>query len=208
MRKATMLATALIAVLALSVGAFAYPVVVGTHPLTAAHSAPATVNHPKTGDDNSTGNQTNENETGDHENETADNETGENETAPPPAPEANETENETEMGNVSVDHNVTVTHVGTTTYVNGTIMVIQNGTTLVDIAFQIVSGSGNTTATVVINGTQVTGSDTVSVRGLAVYSPGDHAIDVSGVAMATQNGTLLWQRAFQFESLDPVSFPS
>jgi len=189
-----MIATALIAVLALSVGAFAYPVVVGTHPLSTAHAAtPATVTHPKTGEDNSTANQTNENET-------ADNETGDNETAPvPPAPEANETENETDMSNVSVEHNVTVTTVDNTTYVNGTIMVLQGNTTLVDLTFQIVAPD-NGTANVTLNETTTVGSTVVTVHGFAVYSTEDHTVDVFGVAMGTSNGTVQWQRMFAFEA--------
>ncbi len=222
MRKATMLATALIAVLALSVGAFAYPVVVGTHPLSTAHAAtPATVTHPKTGDDNSTGNQTNENETGDSQgNETGDhqgnqtgdnqgnepgdqdNETNDNETAPtPPAPEANETENDTGMfmSNVTVDHNVTVSQVDNTTFVNGTIMVSQNGTALVTVMFQIVA-QDNGSANATINVTQMAGSETVTVHGFAVFSPEDHAVSVFGVAKATTNGSIVWERFFAFEA--------
>ncbi len=203
MRKATLLATALIAVLALSVGAFAYPVVVGTHPLSTAHAAaPAAVSHPKTGDDNSTGNWTTGNETGDHENETADNETGDNETAPvPPAPEANETENGTEweMGNVSIAHNVTVTQQDNTTWVNGTISVVQNGTALVEFTFQIVAYH-NGTANVTINETQSAGSTVITVHGFAVYSPEDRTVRVFGVAKATSSGTVVWERVFAFEA--------
>ncbi len=212
MRKATMLATALIAVLALSVGAFAYPVVVGTHSLSTAHVATPAVTHPKTGDDNSTGNQTNENETGDQqgnqtgdsqENETGDNqgnETGDNETAPvPPAPEANETENETDMSNVTVVHNVTVTQVDNTTYVNGTIMVTQNGTALVDVTFQIVA-QDNGTANVTINATSMSGSTTITVHGFAFYSVERQTLAVFGVATATSNGTVLWERPFAFST--------
>lgn len=99
MRKRLFVITALLAALALSVGAFAYPMVVGIHPLSAAHqAAPTNGTHPR-GDDNSTGN-----ETRDHENETSDNETGdqgnetENETGDHEGyepPEANDTENDT-----------------------------------------------------------------------------------------------------------------
>ncbi len=206
MRKATILATALIAVLALSVGALAYPVVVGTHPLSTAHAAtPAAVTHPKTGDDNSTGNQANENETGDHQgNETGvqDNETGDNETAPtPPTPEDNETENDTGMFmfNVTVAHNVTMTQVDNTTYVNGTITVSQNGTALVTVTFQIVAHD-NGTANATINVTNAAGSETVTVRGFAVYSPEEHAVAVFGVARATRSGSLVWERFFAFEA--------
>ncbi len=191
MRKAILVATALIAVLALSVGALAYPMVVGIHPLATAHAAsPATVNHPKTGDDNSTGNETNENETGD------------NETAPmPPAPEANETENESEMGmvNITVDHNVTVTQVDNVTYVNGTIAVMNGTQTLVDITFQIVAHD-NGTANVTINETSTAGSETITVHGFAVYTTEDHSVEVFGVARATQNGSVVWERAFAFEA--------
>ncbi len=203
-----MIATALVAVLALSVGALAYPVVVGNQPLSLFHSGtPATVTHPKTGDDNSTGNQTNENETGDHqaptgndtENETADNDTADNETAPvPPTPDLNETENETAMGNVTVTDNVTEAHSGTTTWVNGTIMVEQNGTTLADFTFQIVT-YGNGTINVTFSGSQVVGSETVSAHGIAVYSPMEHTVDVFGVADASSNGSVLWQRTFAFD---------
>lgn len=231
MRKATMLATAVIAVLALSVGALAYPVVVGAHPLSLLHTGtPAIVTHPKTGDDNSTGNQTNENETGDHENETgpsgnetgdnetgdsqgaptgnetgnetSDNETGENETSPvPPAPEGNETENESEMfaSNVTVDHNVTVSHVDNTTWVNGTITVSQNGTVLVTVTFQIVA-QDNGTANATINVTQSAGSETIAVHGFAFYSSEKAAYVVFGVVKATQNGSVLWWRPFVFGS--------
>lgn len=194
MRKATIVAAALIAVLALSVGALAYPVVVGSHPLSLFHTGtPATVTHPKTGDDNSTGNETNGNETAD------------NETAPvPPAPEANETENETgngtDVANVTVDENVTEVHVDNTTYINGTIVVVQNGTDLADFTFQIVSYD-NGTVNVVINGTQVVGSETVAIHGFAWYSPTEHTVDVTGTAAATSNGTVLWQRAFTFEAI-------
>ncbi len=190
MRKAILITTALIAVLALSVGALAYPAMVGTNSLFAAHSAsPATVPHPKTGDDNSTGNRTSENETQD------------NETAPvPPPPGANETENDTDMGmvNITVDHNVTVVHAGNVTYVNGTIMVMNGTQTLVDISFQIVAHD-NGTANVTINATQVDGSTTVTVHGLAVYSPEDRSVEVFGVAKATQNGFAQWMRPFEFE---------
>ena len=190
MRKALLIATALIAVLALSVGALAYPLVVGAHPLSTAHTAaPAAVNHPKSGDDNSTGNQTNDNETGD------------NETAPaPPAPEANETENESEMdmGNVSVQHNVTVTEMDNTTWVNGTISVVQNGTTLAEFTFQIVSYHDGV-VNVTLNDTQMAGSTMVTLHGLAFYSSEHQALEAFGVATASQNGTVLWQKAFDFE---------
>jgi hypothetical protein len=194
--------------LALSVGAFAYPVVVGTHPLSAVHTgSPATVNHPQTGD-NSTGNETSGNETGDHQappagnetdNETADNESADNETAPiPPPPEANETENETDTSNISVEHNVTVTQQDNTTWVNGTIIVMNGTTTLVDFTFQIVVHD-NGTANVTINGTQVSGSDLISVHGFAVFSAERNTLNVFGVAADSQNGTVLWQRPFAFE---------
>ena len=208
MRKATWIATALIAVLALSVGAFAYPVVVGTHPLSTVHSgSPGTVNHPTTGD-NSTGNETNDNETGDHEappaaNET-ENETADNETLPIPAmPEFNDTE----MGNISVEHNVTVTQEDSMTSVNGTIVVVQGNVTLVDLSFQIVVHD-NGTANVTFNGTETVGSMSISVRGLAVYSPERRTVDVFGVATATQNGTVQWQRTFDFETPSDCSNPA
>lgn len=212
MRKATMLATALIAVLALSVGALAYPVVMGSQPLSLFHAGtPATVTHPKTGDDNSTGNHTNDNETGDSQgNETGDqgNETGDsqgnqtgdqgNETGDN---DANETENETDMfaSNVTVEHNVTVMQVDSITYVNGTITVTQNGTDLVTVTFQIVvhdNGTGNAT----INVTQTAGSETITVHGFAFYSSEEHAASVFGVAKATQNGSVLWWKPFAFGS--------
>ncbi len=210
MRKAILIATALVAVLALSVGAFAYPMVVGTHSLFAGNAAaPATVNHPKTGDDNSTGNRTNDNETGDngnqthpYDNETGDNDTGENGAAPTPPPsEANETENDTDMGrlSVSVEHNVTVVQVDNTTYVNGTIVVTQNGTALATVTFQIVAHD-NGTANVTINTTQADGSVTVTVRGVAVYSPEDRSVEVFGVVRATSSGTVQWERFFGFEA--------
>ncbi len=234
MRKVTMLATALIAVLALSVGAFAYPVVVGVHPLSTPHpAAPTVVSHPRSGDDNSTGNQTNE--TGDHDNETApsanetENETGDNETgdhqgAPtgnetenetgenegnetaPSFPEANETENESEMGfgNVSVEHNVTVTHLDTTTWVNGTLTVTQNGTALVTISFQVVSHD-NGSANVTINETQTVGMTVVTVHGRAFYSPYDESVFVFGFVTGTQNGTIQWARMFAFEAPSSTS---
>ncbi len=207
MRKATMIAAALFAVLALSVGALAYPVVVGTHPLSVAHTGtPATVTHPKTGDDNSTGNQTNEtgdhqgNETGDGGNETGDNDA--NETAPiSPSPEANETENDTDMfaSNVTVDHNVTVTSVDNTTYVNGTVTVSQNGTILVTVTFQVVAHD-NGTANATINVTQTVGSETITVHGFTFYSSEEHAYAVFGVVKATQNWSVLWWRPFAFSS--------
>lgn len=191
MRMATIIATALIAVLALSVGALAYPVMVGTHPLSTAQTAtPATVTHPRTGDGNSTGNQTNENET-------ADNETGDNETAPVP-PQANETENETELSNVTVEHNVTVTQVGNTTYVNGTIRVMNGTQTLLSVTFQIVAHD-NGPANVTINATGTVGSETITVHGLAVYSPEDRSVEVFGVATDSLSGSVLWQRPFSFE---------
>ena len=190
MRKVILMVAALVAVLALSVGAFAYPMVAGTHALSTGHAAaPATVNHPKTGDDNSTGNQTNENETQD------------NETAPvPPPPEANETENETEMAmvNVTIEHNVTVAHVDNTTYVNGTLDVVQNGTTLVSVTFQIVAPE-NGTANVTINATQMSGSMVITVHGLALYNTEDHSVEVFGIATATTNGSVQWMRGFDFE---------
>lgn len=186
MRKATMIVTALVAVLALSVGAFAYPMVVGTHPLSTAHAAtPATVNHPKNSDDNSTSNQTNANETGD------------NETAPP-APEANETENETEMSNVTVVHNVTVTQMDNTTWINGTIMVVQGNQTLADFTFQIVTYH-NGTANVTLNDTQMAGSLTITIHGLAFYASDHGTVEVFGVAAGFQNGTQVWQTPFDFE---------
>ncbi len=213
MRKAIMIGVALVAALALSVGAFAYPMVVGNHTLSTAHAAaPATVNHPKTGDDNSTGNQTNDNETGDHQgNETGDqgNETGDsqgNQTGDQQGNETgdqqgNETENDTEMfaSNVTVDHNVTVTQVDNTTYVNGTITVVQNGTTLVTVTFQIVA-QDNGTANATINVTQMAGSETITVHGFAVYSSEEHGLAVFGVVKATQNGSVLWWRPFVFGS--------
>lgn len=196
MRKASLIATALIAVLALSVGAFAYPVVVGTHPVAAAHAAtPAIVNHPKTGD-NSTGNETNDNETGD------------NETAPtPPAPEANETENETEMemSNISVEHNVTVAHSDNTTWVNGTIMVDNGTTTLLTVTFQIVA-QDNGTANVTINATGMSGSELISVHGFAFYSAEHDGLVVFGVAKATQGSTVLWERPFGFDMGSDCSY--
>lgn len=217
MRKATMLATVLIAVLALSVGALAYPVVMGSQPLSLFHTGtPATVTHPKTGDDNSTGNRTGDNETGDQQgNETGDsqgnqtgdqgNETGDNdsnETAPvPPAPEGNETENDTSMfaSNVTVDHNVTVMQVDNTTYVNGTITVVQNGTDLVTVTFAIVAHD-NGTANATINVTQTVGSETITVHAFAFYSSSEHQAAVFGVAKATQNGSVLWWKPFAFGS--------
>ncbi len=205
MRKATMLGVAVLAALALSVGAFAYPVVVGTHPLSTAHAAtPATVTHPKTGDDNSTGNQTNENETGDSQgNETGDNQgnqTGDNQ-GNQTGDQGNETENDTGMfmSNVTVDHNLTVTHVDNMTFVNGTITVSQNGTALVTVTFQIVAHD-NGTANVTINVTQAAGSETITVHGIAVYSPEDHTVAVFGVAKATSNGSVVWERFFAFEA--------
>ncbi len=220
MRKATMIATALIAVLALSVGAFAYPMVVGTHSLSTVHSGtPATVSHPKTAD-NSTDNETNDNQTSDHqaaanehENETAENETSDHEVAPfgnetnetenesapsPPAPEANETENETEIGNISVEHNVTVAHDGNVTWINGTIIVDQGNTTLVEITFQVVAHD-NGTANVTIDGSQMDGSTLVSVHGLAFLSGDYRSVDVLGEVKATQNGVEQWDRGFGFE---------
>jgi hypothetical protein len=96
MRKAILLATAILAVLALSAGALAYPVVVGTHSLSAAQSgtcsAPA---HPKVADDSS-GNETRDNETGDHYAEPASDNSTSNETGDHSGMSANETENETE----------------------------------------------------------------------------------------------------------------
>lgn len=214
MRKAPMLATALIAVLALSVGALAYPVVVGTHPLSLFHpGTPATGTHPTTGDDNSTGNETNTNDTGNNQgnqtgdqgNETGDNdanETGDNDTAPIlPAPDGNETGNLTSLfgANVTVAHNVTVTTVAMTTYVNGTITVSQNGTELVMVTFALVAHD-NGTANATINVTQTAGSETVTVRGFAFYSSMEHAYSVFGVAKATQNGSVLWWKPFAFGS--------
>jgi hypothetical protein len=224
-----LIATALVAALALSVGALAYPVVVGTHPLSAVHTGtPATVNHPQTGD-NSTGNETNDNETGDHqgasaanetENETAENETSDhqvapfgnetdndteaqdNETAPvPPAPEGNETE----MSNVSVEHNVTVTQKDNTTWVNGTIKVVKDNVTVVDITFQIVVHD-NGTANVTFNGTNTVGSSLITVHGFAIYSAERHVLAVFGVATSTQNGTVQWQRMFAFEAPSECSY--
>ncbi|HII39781.1 MAG TPA: hypothetical protein HA326_01015 [Thermoplasmata archaeon] len=210
MRKATMIATTLIAVLALSVGAFAYPAVVGTHPLSAVHSgSPVTATHPKTGD-NSTDNGTSDNETGDHQtapvgNET-DNETADNETAPvPPMPEANETENETDMSNISVEHNVTVTQEDNTTWVNGTIMVDNGTATLVDFTFALVVHD-NGTANVTINDTTMVGSELITVHGFAVYSADRHVLEVFGVARGAQNSTVLWERTFAFEAPSDCSY--
>ena len=195
MRKATMIATTLIAVLALSVGAFAYPAVVGTHPLSAVHSgSPVTATHPKTGDDTSTGNRTSENETQD------------NETAPvPPPPEANETENETDMSNISVEHNVTVTQEDNTTWVNGTIMVDNGTVTLVDFTFALVVRD-NGTANVTINDTTMVGSELITVHGFAVYSADRHVLEVFGVARGAQNSTVLWERTFAFEAPSDCSY--
>ncbi len=206
-----MIGIALLAALALSVGAIAYPAVVGLHPFATAHaSTPTTVSHPR-GDDNSTGNQTNDNETGDHQgnqtgddqgNETGDhqgNQTGDNQ-GNETGDEGNETENETGMfmSNVTVEHNVTVTHMDNTTWVNGTIVVSQNGTALVTVTFQIVAHD-NGTANATINVTQAAGSETITVHGFAVYHPDDQAVEVFGVARATQNGSVLWERFFGFE---------
>lgn len=209
MRKATLIVTALVAVLALSVGALAYPVVVGIHPLSAAHAGtPATGTHPKTGDDNSTANETNDNETGDHqgapsgndtENETGDNETGDHQGVPSGNETDNETENETEMGmsNISVEHNVTVAHSDNTTWVNGTITINNGTTTLLTVTFQIVA-HGNGTANVTINATGMSGSESVTIRGFALYAPEHDAFFVFGVAKGTQGGTVLWERPFAF----------
>ncbi len=188
MRKVTLIATALIAALALSAGALAYPAVVGTHPLATAHaSTPATVTHPKTGDDNSTGNETNDNETGDHQGVPSGNET------------ENETENETGMSDVSVEHNVTVTRSDNTTWVNGTIIVVKGNTTLADITFAIVVHDGGM-ANVTFNGTQIVGSTVISIKGVAVYSTEHRAVEIFGVATATSSGTVQWVRMFAFEA--------
>lgn len=204
MRKAVFIGIAVLAALALSVGAFAYPAVMGIHPAATAHSsAPATGSHPR-GDDNSTGNQTNENETGDHEsppagNET-ENETGDNETTPPP-PEANETENETENGSsmgAMVEHNVTVAHSDNTTWVNGTIIVVRGNVTLVDISFQLVVHD-NGTANVTFHGTRTIGNVTVTIDGAAVFDPEHRTVLVMGTVKATQAGAVQWERTFGFE---------
>ncbi len=205
MRKATLIATALIAVLALSVGAFAYPVVVGTHSVPSVHATtPATVTHPKTGDDNSTANETNDNETGDHQGAPSGNETEndtqgqDNETAPiSPSPGDNDTE--MDMFNISVEHNVTVAHSDNTTWVNGTITVDNGTTTLLTVTFQIVA-QNNGTANVTINATGMAGSESIAVHGFAFYSPEHDAVYVFGVAKATQNGTFVWERMFAFEA--------
>lgn len=203
MRKAIFIAIALVAALALSVGAFAYPVLVGSRSLGQSHSAaPATTNHP-TGGDNSTGNETNDNETDHHttppaENET-ENETGDNDTAPvPPAPEANETENESEMGNVSVEHNVTVTQVGNVTYINGTIVVTQGNVTLVDVSFQIVNDHNGTVNVTFSHTNTVNGVDVV-IHGTALLGADERSGFVFGTVTATQNGTLQWERMFAFD---------
>ncbi len=224
MRKATLIVTALIAVLALSVGAFAYPVVVGTHSVPSVHAtSPATVTHPTNGDDNSTANETNTNETADHhaaanetENDTAENETSDHQVAPFGNETENDTEaqdnetapvspspldNDTEMGmfNISVEHNVTVAHSDNTTWVNGTITVDNGTTTLLTVTFQIVS-QDNGTANVTINATGMSGSESIAVHGFAFYSPEHDAVYVFGVAKATQNGTFVWERMFAFEA--------
>lgn len=202
MRKATLIATALIAVLALSVGAFAYPGVVGTHSVPSAHAAtPATVTHPKNGDDNSTANETNDNQTGDHQGAPSCNDT-ENETGDHQGvPSGNETGNETEMDmfNISVEHNVTVAHSDNTTWVNGTITVDNGTTTLLTVTFQIVA-QDNGTANVTINATGTSGSEFIAVHGFALYSPEHDAVYVFGVAKATQNGVFVWERMFAFEA--------
>lgn len=222
MWKATLIATALIAVLALSVGAFAYPVVVGTHPLSAVQAgSPATVNHPKNSD-NSTGNETSDHQAAanEHENDTAENETSDHQVAPFGNETDNDTEtqdnetapvapspmdNETDLSNISVEHNVTVTQKDNTTWVNGTI-IVDNGTTAVaDFTFQIVVYD-NGTANVTINGTATVGSELISVHGFAVYSADRHVLDVFGVATATQNGTVQWQRTFAFEAPSDCSY--
>ena len=206
MRKAAFIGIAILAALALSVGALAYPAVVGSHALATTHpNTPANATHPR-GDDNSTGNQTheNENETGDHEappggNET-ENETGGNETAPP-FPEANETENETFNGSfreISVEHNVTVVQVDNTTWINGTIVVVKGNQTLVNVTFQIIVYD-NGTANVTFNGTQVIGNLTVTIQGMAVFDSDRQAVFVFGAAKATENGTVQWERMFGFE---------
>lgn len=190
MRKAILIATALVAVLALSVGAFAYPVLVGSRSLGPLHiGAPATTSHPK-GGDNPTGNETNDNET---ENETRDNETE----PAPPAPEANETENESETGNVSVVHTVTVTQADNVTFINGTITVIRGNQTLADFSFRIVDDH-NGTVSVTFNGTTVVNGVDIAVRGLAVFEPESRSVSVFGTVTATQNGSVLWARMFAF----------
>ena len=103
MRKASYVAIAIVAALALLAGAFAYPVVAGFHPLSVSSGAPAAGSHPKTAD--SSGNETNETEVGDHEAPSAWNETengtADNETSDHSSADMNETEND--GGNASSD---------------------------------------------------------------------------------------------------------
>ncbi len=177
MRSTTLIAAAILGVLALSVGALAYPVVV--HPAAnskaTAPAAPTTVGHPTT-DDNST------------ENETT--------PTPPPPPELNETENET--GNTSVEHNVTVTHDNGTTWINGTIVVTVGNETVVNLTFSVRVNEpqgANVTfdGTILVNGTEV------HVNGTAMLTPETHTIDVHGTMALVRDGITLDTRAFAFQ---------
>lgn len=179
MRSSTLIAATILAVLALSVGALAYPVVhLAANSNATAPAAPTTVDHPTT-DDNST----------------------ENETAPtPPPPELNETENET--GNTSVEHNVTVTHDNGTTWINGTIVVTVGNETVVNLTFSVrvnESQGANVTfdGTILVNGTEV------HVNGTAMLTPETHTIDVHGTMTLVRDGVTLFARGFAFQLVWP-----
>lgn len=180
MRSMTLIAASILAVLALSVGALAYPVVV--HPsanaIATGPAAPTTVGHPA-GDHNAT-----ENETG---------------PTPPPA-DLNETENET--GNASVEHNVTVTEDNGTTWVNGTLVVTVGNETVVNLTFSVRANESQA-ANVTFNGTILVNGTEVHVNGTAMILPDSHAIDVRGTMALVRDGTPLVIRAFAFQLIWP-----
>lgn len=192
MRRATILAASVISVLALALGAMAYPAVVGSHLPTWSGStavpSPKTT-HP-TGDDNGTANVTEPPEANDSGPE-------DNQTAPPPPPETNETENETGIGNISVEHNVTVVRVDNTTWINGTIVVSNATAALVDVSFQIVVRE-NGTANVTFEKDVTVGGASLTIHGTAVFVPETRSGFVFGTVTDTVNGTVAWERPFGF----------
>lgn len=172
--------SAVLAVLALSVGALAYPAVVNSHvlPQFGSTTTSPTVSHPTAGDDNGTTNHT------------------DNETAPAsPPPQVNETENET--GNASEMTNVTETHMDNTTWVNGTIMVTVDNQTVVDVTFSVVAIDGMD-ANVTFNGTFTANGTTETVSGTAFLVLDLHVAYIHATYTTMRAGVTLDSRDLSF----------
>lgn len=176
MKKAALIAATLIAVLALSVGAYALPAV-GVHPFSLVLPATPTTVNPPAGRGNSTGNETSANRTG--------------------APAAPPAANASAMGNISVEHNVTVVRAANATWINGTIVVDKGNVTLASITFEIVTYH-NGTVSVTINETRTAGSLTITVRGQASFVSATQTLVVFGTATGIQNGLVQWEQTFGF----------